>query len=235
MSLEESNWIGKIVVRTLGKDVEPDYEQHRKPKAKTKPGLILGGNNTITAYKARVSLSENNQPLAIISDKDCMIRIEVFLSSKTSNDVLSFNMARKGGEPATACLRRLELSLLKKILKKKNNERKKKKSMDFQSATKTISSVPMAFPDSGEKKAEVIDTSGLLNSEFWLIGLKSRLSIHVAIDQWNIPFAVECNPPTIIGVSMFEDFESKIFLHVPLVVQVETIICISCHCGLVCK
>ena len=68
-----------------------------------------------------------------------------------------------------------------------------------------------------------IDVTELSNVEFWTKGVSQPLYVQLTIhDEFEIRLQVDVNPPTILGVSTFEKFESFLFPGVPIHIQVDT-------------
>jgi hypothetical protein len=107
-------------------------------------------------------------------------------------------------------LKRLVLSVSKKLSKTDRGKR-----------LKGQPSTSSKYSFHGENQE--VDISGMTNEKFWRIGQQKPLTIQVSVDEASIPLHVECNPPTVSGVSTFEKFAGKIFPHIALVVEVDVL------------
>jgi 2',5'-phosphodiesterase len=98
--------------------------------------------------------------------------------------------------------------------------------------------------DDWQNNDDVLGMKNMTNEDFWTLSMKQDMQIRVRIksdmksndvvgddcddddddddDYTTIPLTVESNPPTILGVSTFEKFRSKLFPGVPVVVEVTT-------------
>lgn len=131
----------------------------------------------------------------------------------------AIHLTRDYSEAVDTCFFRLGIALTKKLSPKKHQGVKDKKSKE--KTTKQSKCVAIVHGENG--KSDLIDTAGMSNATFWSMGLWKPISIQVFIDDVVVTLHVEVNPPTVVGVSTFEMFESYLFPEVPVHVQVETL------------
>ena len=262
--LQHQKWEGRIVVRTLGSDVQPDYEQQWKPKSRQiNPSSLLlisstdqttpttateddGTKNSDATYNPHeTSRGEDvtTQQPGSLADETCgaggiddceTIRIDVTLTSTSASlsdteqqqQVVTFNMLRQANEQASNCLKRLELSMMKKLSQKfeKKNKGKGKKQKVVADSSSRNTIFPSLSTGSPEQKV-IENTSEISNLEFWCLGGTYPMTITVDAREEvesRIPLQVVYNPPTIISVKTFESFTAEVFPQIPIVVQVKT-------------
>lgn len=83
---------------------------------------------------------------------------------------------------------------------------------------------------------EVMISTDMTTSEFWNLATSKTLTIQIPIMEndvkssssaaavsANMSLTVECNVPTVVGISTFEKFGSMLFPHIPLVIETETL------------
>ncbi|KAG7365084.1 endonuclease/exonuclease/phosphatase family protein [Nitzschia inconspicua] len=143
---------------------------------------------------------------------------------------ISLVMVRTRCEPVTQCIKRMELSLAKKLKPVFLDEGKISQNVRKEKVCKEgLQKLDVsAFLLQGDKLARLEETDmGTMTTEaFFRLRPSQSIQIIVQVDNnfvAEIPIKIECNPPTIVSVQTFEKFHSKIFPEVPLVVEVETI------------
>jgi mRNA deadenylase 3'-5' endonuclease subunit Ccr4 len=154
------------------------------------------------------------------------------------DEPLAISMMRKRGEPATQSLKRLELSLAKKLKtyfhtheSSQGPQRPGHQSYhkQYKKGGNNLKLSALLIVEGEEIKLEdSAEMADMTNEEFWTIPQSEPLQLCLRVDKdddttISIPAVVESNPPTVIGVNVFEKFHSKIFPGVPLVVELETV------------
>ncbi|CAJ1925547.1 unnamed protein product [Cylindrotheca closterium] len=223
----QDDWTGRVVVRFLSNNADKDYEIKNKPKARVDVSEISEMGQAIQQNVAQSHPNDesgNDEELLHSNQipnnpEDCTIRIDVSLTSRVTGQPIAINLIRDGAEDASNCLKRLELSLIKKLSKKKSKGKKQK--VVAQAST---SSCVVLLEDKDESKpAQEINPQSMSNHQLWNLCTTSSISLRLKIGEDSAILPVECNPPTIYKVTAFEDFDCDIFPHVPLVLRVETL------------
>jgi len=216
---EERGWTGRLVVRFLGKDIEQDYDQKRKPNAQVDPSLLKVGCGAL--HFRPVQSVKQHVPIGGAydygnEDKSSNVRLDVFLfpPPDLSTEPLSINLTRQYGEDASNCLNRLCLNLSRKIQSTKRGDKGKKNKKHV-----PVDQCVSIF----DGTSQPLDISGKSNAEFWGMGMEKPLTIRISLDGTVIQLDVEVNPPTILSVSTFEKFGAEIFPDVPILLQVTTL------------
>jgi mRNA deadenylase 3'-5' endonuclease subunit Ccr4 len=212
----QQEWTGRIVARILGPDVEPEYEQTRKPRAKMiVPSSIVPGTGPLNwnPSSPRIHDAAESEQANLETNKTPCVRLDVYLFPKDSprQVPITVTLQRDSADDASNTLKRLGISISKKLKAKANGSSKKGKN-----GGATTSAVIMV-------EGNEFEVSGMTNQQLWTLGLSKPVSIYVEIIGNKIPLHVECNPPTVIGVATFEKFCGKLFPGVPLVIEVESL------------
>lgn len=141
---------------------------------------------------------------------------------------------RQSSAPAVQSLKRLELSIVKKLnkatrlglrmdqkKKAKNNKTTKEDAITTASKSSTATTVWIEGQQIDDWQDVLANTS---NEAFWSMALSKAMEICITINGGmdTIRMPVECNPPTVIGISTFEKFQSHLFPGVPVVLEIES-------------
>jgi 2',5'-phosphodiesterase len=234
----EQAWKGRIVARILPDGVEGAFEQTRKPNNPKDPSSLCpgaGAVNHIPSPLAPRVVDKEYYPLhdssSYLSNQESsnnsrFVRLDIYLYSEAclSSEVttsISLQMVRDSKEAVGNCLKRLELSIQKKLKPAKKSDKKDKKN-----GTLSTSSVPLfgstTTTTTHQEQQQPCNVSTMTNDQFWTKAIHDPLTINVTIgDCLSIPLYVECNPPTILGVRTYESFGALNFAGIPLVIEVD--------------
>lgn len=220
-----SDWSGRVVVRFLSDNTVSDYEIKNKPKHRIDPLELPEMSQTIEENGAQLAggASENDKNHNAIhvpdNPENCTIRMDISLTSRITGQSIAINLIRHGAEEASKCLKRLELSILKKLSKKKAKGKKNQKVAQASGSSCLV----MLHNNDKSKPAQKLDSQNMSNHQFWTFSTTSSMELRLQIGEGIATLPVECNPPTIYKVTAFEDFDCDIFPQVPLVVRVDTL------------
>ena len=152
---------------------------------------------------------------------------------------LHLRMDRNSNEFVNKTLERMAVSLNKQVSKRINKPKKGKqqrrnsRQQNINDTTGELASIWKVSAGQSNTTVDIHNTSaltpqywdvqGLTNQEVWS-NATTPLSVYLPL-QNNITLSlrVDACPPTIVLVDTFEDFSSRIFCDVPLVVQVQTL------------
>jgi mRNA deadenylase 3'-5' endonuclease subunit Ccr4 len=221
MTAREQEWKGRIVARILPDGVEGEFDQKRKPNNPEDPSTLCPGAGAF-----------NHRPLAPRVDKEYVyasshhpnpelnsrLSLDIYLYSEASSETIRLQMVRDSKEAVENCLKRLELSLQKKLKPAKRSDKRNKKKGKL-----STSSVPLfgSTTTSHQEQQQPSNISTMTNEQFWTKAIRDPLTIDVTIGDLSIPLYVECNPPTILGVRTYESFGALNFPGIPLVIEVD--------------
>jgi len=133
------------------------------------------------------------------------------------------SLTRDARERASDSLNRVGLNLAKRFKSSRNNTTEKGKKRHEPRTSPVVCLSWLGTNKDGDSMT-TIDGTELSNVEFWTMGVSQPLSVQLIIhDEVEILLQVEVNPPTVLGVSTFEKFETCIFPNVPIHVQVDTL------------
>jgi mRNA deadenylase 3'-5' endonuclease subunit Ccr4 len=216
-------WTGRIVARILGPDVQPEYEQQRKPNARIPPSRIVQGTGPLSFNPSapRIHDDAESEQARLESIQAPCVRLDVYLFPKNINNnspdqaPITVSLQRDSAEDASNTLKRLGISISKKLrIVKRGNRR------GGGGATTTSAAIMVE----GNTIDDDIISSGMTNQQMWTLGLSKPMSIAIEINGMKkLSLQVECNPPTVLGVATFEKFWGKVFPGVPLVIEVESL------------
>jgi hypothetical protein len=157
--------------------------------------------------------------------------LDVYLYPQTeTEDSVHFTMNRDSKELLSKTLDRLEISLAKKLNQTESSalSLKSNKHREHSRSSPSPSSAPpimLTINPETSQPLETWDTSTLANGEWIKQSLESpcMLQIHEQTDDGcsTRQLLVEACPPTITGVQTFEEFESCLFVGIPIRVNVE--------------
>lgn len=210
-------WSGRLVVRFL--EQSSTHESFvRQPKSQIDPSVLVDNSGPLGFLPIQPRIDPGNMSIDSVTIQNQGVAGSSFLGLNVSlfpptNVVNSFHptaihLTRDYSEAVDTCFFRLGIALTKKLSPKKHQGVKDKKSKE--KTTKQSKCVAIVHGENG--KSDLIDTAGMSNATFWSMGLWKPISIQVFIDDVVVTLHVEVNPPTVVGVSTFEMFESYLFL-----------------------
>lgn len=153
---------------------------------------------------------------------------------------LHVQLNRHSQDLVNQTLERMVISLNKQIKKKQKRKKEKQqskgkqqqKAADDKKDTSPVSIYKLTEEQSNTTAPNIIatlksnqqwDVDALTNQQVWQEALTTPLLVDLQLmDNITLSLRVDACPPTIQSVDAFEDFSSKVFCEVPLVVQVET-------------
>lgn len=222
-------WSGRLVVRFLEKSITNESGRPKQPKSQLDPSVLAEGSGALGFRPIQPRMQPSTLTMdaekiqSHVSPESSFLGLNVFLfppaDDVNSLHPMAIHLTRDYNEPVDTCFFRLGIALSKKLISTKRQGAKAKKSKE--NTTIQARCIAIAHGENGEK--DIIDTAGMSNARFWSMGLSKPISIQVFIDDVVVTLHVEANPPTVVGVSTFEMFESNLFPEVPVHVQVETL------------
>ena len=236
------SWTGRLVVRMLPIDVEAEFSNTRKPvNAQCDPSSVFAGSGPLNkrpfsiAPTCSPSLPSKHQlsPQHMNFTEESIILIHAYLFSSqdvkddSMEDPVVFHMTRKSTEPAESCLCRLETSMSKKLAKYLNGDVVIKGANKKQKKTKIPTSSRAILVNKNDTRQEKeCNLNRIDNATFWSLASSDKhpdedLIVEVSLGTAKVKLEVEYNPPTILGVSTYDNFEIQLFPLVPVVVDVE--------------
>ena len=221
MIAREQEWKGRIVARILPNGVEGEFDQKRKPNNPKDPSTLCPGagamNHRLLAPRVDEEYAYADSSYLSNQESNSRVRLDIYLYSEASSETISLQMVRDSKEAVDNCLKRLELSLQKKLKPAKRADKKDKTKGKLHT-----SSVPFfGSTTTSHQEQQPCNISTMTNEQFWTKSIRDPLTIDVTIGDLSIPLYVECNPPTILGVRTYESFGALNFPGIPLVIEVD--------------
>ena len=254
-------------------DDQPKKDNHKPPSTvQMDPNLLESTkgsayyyhkkNNDCHEYQyrtRRILRSQKDQSLSSLTT-GLQTTIEVYLSRQTTQTQLKeydkeqslfLHMDRDASEPFGKTLKRMQLSIAKKIGSGKQSKQKKGKEARKNQSTDDI--VPTLWKvqtcshgdescHCHEMLVEQVDAMQLSNQDLWTEGqgqsyvvLLPRQLFDPESDESDrskeddVPLWLEACPPTIVGVQTFEDFDACLFVGVPIVVKADVLYANVCR------
>ncbi|CAB9511147.1 transcription complex subunit 6-like [Seminavis robusta] len=247
-----SSWTGWVVPRILPSETNNNNDSINAmaEKCQIDPSSLCPGRGReshpfATNSKAHATCMEDEGPLPPSSQATAQTQTTVQLldidekSELTSLDIYLFppdnsnngtnpeeplhvRMQRSSQEMVNHTLQRMALSINKQLTKRFNRSRKKTK---LQKGQQTKSSPLLLQADSGVilQADSIIPMTKRTNQQVWSQAASTPTTVQLQLeDSSTLSLPVEACPPTIISVATFEDFGARVFCHVPLVVQVQS-------------
>jgi mRNA deadenylase 3'-5' endonuclease subunit Ccr4 len=166
------------------------------------------------------SLQEEN----VVESK---VPLKAFLEVSLRRDgidssLVELYMEREADELANKTLERLQLSIAKKM---RGKEKLKKIEQKGQAL-----SVPSILKVDKETE-HLVDASNLTNADLWKEATEAHFIVRLDLPGSNesVDLVVDSCPPTIVAAYAFEQFESSLFVGVPLVVTADLLFATACR------
>jgi mRNA deadenylase 3'-5' endonuclease subunit Ccr4 len=141
-------------------------------------------------------------------------------------ETLSYQMNRDAGEEVEKSLKRMEISLTKKLKGKTKKGDRNKESISSESLSPSIWGLDT---ETLEPFEEWSHASSMANRDFWGLARRNPAVVRIPVNGTTLDLLVEYNPPSIMGVQTFDEMESHLFVGVPLMVDVDLLFCDECE------
>jgi mRNA deadenylase 3'-5' endonuclease subunit Ccr4 len=238
ISSRMQGWTGRVVARLLPPDGEADFDYtlkdrvHRIPPREldTSTGsAILINTNKYTPLTNPSQFGKDSE-IALSTDDVRWTTLDVILT-KEGCEEQHVHMNRASQETVTNALNRMELSIAKRlehtlssdeIKAIKKSQRQNKTSKQELVTTKQIVMRPSSDNENSSVEWNVDD---MTNGEFWkqvaTDYAPGDVSITVSVYDSTVPVTIDSCPPTVIAVRAFHHFEGRVFVGIPLVIDLD--------------
>ena len=143
-----------------------------------------------------------------------------------STETLHYQMNRHSNEQVENSLKRMEITFAKRLQKGKKRQKKNGSlSTTNQQLESQSSSIWKLNADNLEPQEEWVEALVLKNQEFWGQAKQTPLAVRLAVNGTRLDLLVESDPPSIFGVRTFDEFESHLYVGVPLVLDLDLVFC----------
>lgn len=238
---------GHVIARLLN-SVKPSkkklQESHasrnpKPPHAHIDPGLLCPNTGHLR-YRPQTRVLPQSAAWGDTLNIEGNATLDVYLYSQGNdgNEMprppLHLTMNRDSKESVSKTLARMELSLSKK-LSERNRDSSVRKKLLSPPQLSTVSPVVCSVNNSsGDEPLEPWDITGMTNGELIKRALSKPcvIQLHTAPsddEQCLLKLLVEACPPSITAVRCFEDFNSCLFVGVPICIFVETVFADGCN------
>ena len=197
---------GPLHYRPTGPRIEPEVPQN---------DFDMIGPRAATASNGGTSKAENWTTLQIYIYGD---------KNGPFTDTINFQLNREANEAVENSLKRMEISLSKK-LRKRDRRNKGTEEMSTLKLELPPSSIWKLDKETMEKSEEWVSALSTCNRKFWGQTRTQPCVVRLPANDTMLDLLVEYNPPTIFGVRTFEDFESHLYVGVPTVLDLDLYFC----------
>jgi mRNA deadenylase 3'-5' endonuclease subunit Ccr4 len=226
-------WTGRIVARILPPDGEGDFEWTQKnpgarihhPRSElTDATTLLTSDSTKKPMTENLSSFGKDTQEALTTDEVRWTILDVYLSKGEEEEQVHTNRASQ--ELVTNAIQRMELSIAKKLEKTIPPEQVKELKREERKKSKGVETKQTVFVSSNEGPSQSEwNIDGLVNGDFWKQVATTynpgQVCITVQVHNATIPLSVDSCPPTVTSVRAFDHFEGRVFVGIPLVVDLD--------------
>ncbi len=216
-AVQEKRWDGHLFARTLPLGFDPNYDQCDKP-VQRRISFLVPNFSPPSSFR----LSRSRPCIALDSEveftgKTCELSLYLYDGASESKIVQLF---RNADEPFSNTLKRIQISLSKKM----GSKCKKSKSNN----KNDVADLPSVWKQE-EASAVELDISEVSCGALLQEHCKNQIFLQIPVVGCDEPLRViiEANPPTITSVSSFDNLQANIFAKVPVHVQVSCLFATS--------
>lgn len=226
-------WTGRVVARILPPDGEADYEYTRKDRLhRLDPQellLIASSSSSSTFTKTPLvnlnDLGQASQEALTTDNVSRWTTLDIFLSKEGCQEE-HVHMNRASQELATNALYRMELSIMKKLEQTLPQlERKELGTKEKRKKKETITTKQTVYVPSDDGSQVEWNVDGMANGDFWkqvaIEYLSGQVCVTVQIHGTTVPITIDACPPSIVAVRVFDHFDGRVFVGIPLVVDLD--------------
>jgi 2',5'-phosphodiesterase len=141
-------------------------------------------------------------------------------------ETLCYQMNRDADEEVEKSLKRMEITLSKKLKGKTKTSDRNKESTSTESLSPSIYRLD---PETLEPSEEWTDAISMANRDFWGRVRQNPAVVRMPANDTTLDLLLEYNPPSIMGVQTFDELESHLYVGVPLMVDVDLLFCDECE------
>ena len=204
---------GRIVARNLPSEYLEAKPVHRH----VDPGKLVEGTGPL-----HLRLSTPRLYPSVQHEDTATTALSVYCYPRPDGEPVVVQMNRQSTEPASDSLRRLGLSLSKKLLAANQNKKQKQ--------AKVIPEPPTVWSHVDGACTQQLDVSGLSCAELWHEATQSPLAVQVSLPEAApLILLVEAGNPSISVVRTFGDFTCHLYPGVPTLLEVETRLADDCR------
>eukprot|EP00977_Amphora_coffeiformis_P014920 scaffold4244_cov167-Amphora_coffeaeformis.AAC.33 len=218
---------GRIVVRNLPKGLNCDDELRGKPvNRQIDPSVLVPGTGPLHLRPAGPRIEPffqlpitKTDPSKALSDEE-WTTIQVFIYGNKDGpfeETTFFQMNRDSSEQVEKSLKRMKITFDKKLIEGSNT--KKAKTLSDPSELENHSVWRL------EPLKEWNEALSITNRELWGTAHQTPFIVRLNANGTMLDMLVEHNPPSIWGVRTFDDFNSHLYVGVPLVLDVDSLYC----------
>jgi mRNA deadenylase 3'-5' endonuclease subunit Ccr4 len=241
--MASEGWTGRVIARILPTDGEADYEYIHKPQLRRIDphqlmGIINHDDDIVKQERTPLDLSQvgDLSRAALTSEEIRWTTMDILLTKQPghystggeseSDEQQVVHMNRATQELVSSAFQRLELSVSKKLERtlsqdeirvRKKLERKQSK----QQESSLFSSKQTVYNPSGDEW----NVQHLCNGDFFrqvaTEYAPGEIMLHVSFENTTIPLAIDSCPPSIVAVRVFDNFEGRVYVGIPLVVDLD--------------
>lgn len=218
---------GRIVARRLPNGVNGDDELRSKPiNRQVDPSILVPGAGPLHIRPEGPRIEPTFQlPITKIdpsksSSSEEWTTLQIFIYGNKNGpfeDTTCFQMNRDSSEEVGKSLKRMKITLDRKLIK--GNEKKK---------VKTPADTPESEDFSVwrlEPFKEWSEALSITNREFWGTAHQTPFIVRLNANGTVLDMLVEHNPPSIWGIRTFDDFDSHLYVGIPVVLDVDPLFC----------
>lgn len=215
--IHQESWDGHMFARTLPTGFDHNYDQSDKPLQRR---ISFPNSNFSSPASFRLSRSrpytvpDTEESEQTFANRTSDLTIYLYDGTSESKNVQLF---RNADEPLANTLKRIQISVLKKIGPrcKKKNKGSSNQVEDLPSIWKLNSATMLSDVE--------LNISDFSCGKFLKESTRDTLFMKVPVSGFDKPLRIliESNPPTITSVKSFDNLQAKIFTNVPIHIQVK--------------
>jgi len=225
-------WTGRVVARILPPDGEADYEYTLKDRVnRIDPQELVSVRPTMGKRTPMTNILQLGKATeeALLTDDVRWTTLDIYLSKEGCEDE-HVHMNRASQEQVTSALHRMELSIGKKLEKTLAPEKVKeiKKGEKMRSKGEEVTKQTVFIPSDGDdedgERAEW-NVEGMSNGDFWkqvaTDFAPGQACVEVTVHDTVLSVTIDACPPSVIAVRAFDNFEGRVFVGIPLVIDLD--------------